>query len=288
MDLASRERLGAAIAVALAVAGAGACAPQPPSPCGDGLAFCQPRSALDPFCVDLSSDRMNCGSCGSVCPLGGSCVAGRCACPAGQDVCAEYVAFGVCVDLSSDDANCGTCGFSCGAGSCVSGACACDTSPGVVRCTGSPACANTSSDPFNCGACGAACPLFGEACVDGTCACPASRPDVCPVGVASACVSLQTDASHCGTCATACPLNGVCAAGVCACPPGTTLCAAGDVCADLSSDASNCGACGAACDGTCVGGVCQPAPPQSCGFIGDPCCPGLFCYAGACNGVGCW
>src|SRR4029079_18980072 len=31
--------------------------------------------------ADLSSDTGNCGTCGSVCPMGAACVSGRCACP---------------------------------------------------------------------------------------------------------------------------------------------------------------------------------------------------------------
>lgn len=290
--LAPRGSLRGAIALAALAAWCEGCVPAPPSPCGSGLAFC-PESAgpASPFCVDLRSDWRNCGGCGATCPFGASCLGGRCTCPPGQDVCPGVLLQGQCVALSSDEANCGECGFHCGAGACAAGGCVCDASPGVVACPGSPACANTSSDPWNCGACGAACPLVGEACVGGTCECPAERPDVCPWGARSACVSVQTDPHHCGSCSTACPANGVCDGGTCACPSGTALCAAQNVCADLASDTGNCGACGSHCGGLCVNGTCEPAPPpppESCGFIGQPCCPGLFCYAGSCNGLDCW
>lgn len=278
-----------AIATAVLAMAWMACVPSPPSFCGGDLAFC-PESAGpgSPFCVDLRSDPRNCGACGASCPFGAACQGGRCACPAGQDVCPVGLLQGTCVDLRSDETSCGTCGFRCGAGTCVAGGCVCDASPGVVACPGSPACANTSSDPYHCGDCATRCPLLGEACVDGACACPANRPDVCPIGNASACVDVRGDPAHCGSCSTACAAQGVCTDGTCACPPGTTLCSAGNVCADLAADAGNCGACGVPCYGVCRGGTCQPAPPETCGFIGDPCCAGSLCYAGSCNGFDCW
>ncbi len=280
----------AAFAIAALAAGSGGCLPAAPSPCGDGLSFCDPHGTFAPFCVDLGSDLRNCGSCGAICPWGAACRGGQCVCPAGEDVCGTGFLGGECVDLASDDSDCGACGVHCGAGSCVGGACVCGESPGVVACPGPLACANTSSDPGNCGGCGDACPLLGEACVDGVCTCPAETPDVCPIRPSwEGCVALQGDPRHCGECGTVCPLNGVCAAGTCACPAGTTLCAAGSVCADLATDAANCGGCGARCDGVCVGGSCEPGPPppESCGYLTEPCCAGL-CYAGTCDGLNCW
>jgi hypothetical protein len=70
-------------------------------------------------CVNTQTDRANCGACGMACSAGQSCVAGACACPAGQTLCS-----GACVDLQTNAGNCGACGMACGAGtSCRMGAC---------------------------------------------------------------------------------------------------------------------------------------------------------------------
>ena len=76
-----------------------------PSPCfeGDGFAMCNGE------CVDTKVDRDHCNGCNQGCPIGASCVDGRCRCPAGQGgVCDNR-----CVDLARDHEHCGICNQGC-------------------------------------------------------------------------------------------------------------------------------------------------------------------------------
>ncbi|MFO0609356.1 MAG: hypothetical protein U0324_39695 [Polyangiales bacterium] len=91
---------------------------------------------------------------------------------------------------------------------------------------------------------------------------PDALPDVAPDAPCGTvcngrCVDPQTDRLHCGGCDR--PCSGTCAAGVCACPPGTARC--GDVCAYLSYADAHCGVCGNACPRgeRCLGGACTGA-----------------------------
>ncbi|MFH1436849.1 MAG: hypothetical protein ABIJ56_14170 [Pseudomonadota bacterium] len=72
-------------------------------------------------CVDLSSDRDNCGACGHECDAEEVCFDGECIleCPAGTSPCG-----GTCIDIESNPANCGTCGYVCAPGeTCSEGRC---------------------------------------------------------------------------------------------------------------------------------------------------------------------
>ena len=98
-------------------------ATQAPS-CGPGLTYCSG------FCVDLSSDYLNCGACGFACPSAGpnvatiECIGGACvqtACGPGYANCSGGLE---CTDLSQDADNCGACGNVCQSGVCSSGSCA--------------------------------------------------------------------------------------------------------------------------------------------------------------------
>jgi len=81
--------------------------------CGSGLAKCNNS------CVDLLTDKTNCGFCAQNCAGNLICSNGDCACPAGTTDCG-----GVCADLATSAANCGSCGTSCAAGQqCVSSVC---------------------------------------------------------------------------------------------------------------------------------------------------------------------
>lgn len=86
---------------------------------------CPPGEVLcGTACVNLNTDRDNCGACGKRCPSGQRCSGGIC-CPTGQINCN-----GACVDIQRDPAHCGGCGKACKPGeSCQSGQCAGATSP---------------------------------------------------------------------------------------------------------------------------------------------------------------
>jgi hypothetical protein len=101
-------------------------------------------------CVDLQSDRLNCGACGAMCPGISVCIAGRCRtgtmCPPGQFMCASS-----CVDLQTDAMNCGACGNICSRDTaCVSGSCVSAPS----GCRSSDTCARGSVCLFAPGTCG--------------------------------------------------------------------------------------------------------------------------------------
>lgn len=84
---------------------------------------CYGIAACDGYCVDLMTDRNNCGYCGNVIPYAQNCVDGVPTCPyEGQELCGDS-----CVDVMNDVYNCGYCGNNCyayaGDWSCYSGQC---------------------------------------------------------------------------------------------------------------------------------------------------------------------
>jgi len=271
---------------------AGACrvpilCPAGQSPCGGA-------------CVDTSTDLAHCGACGTRCAMGQVCADGTCRmmdCTAGQLRCGA-----ACVATDTDEANCGVCGRACAAGqTCTAGVCAgAITCPaGQTRC--SEACASTAADPLNCGACGRPCPT-GNTCAAGACvaprpACPTGQTDCAPAAPAPGCVNLATSATNCGACGRTCPSGLTCAAGVCVCPTGRSLC--GRLCVDLQTDDAHCAGCGRACTSgqTCQTGACRcptgrtlcngacvdgQSDEAHCGACGTACGAGQTCQAGRC------
>lgn len=86
--------------------------------CTDHACVC-PGSTCGTACVDLQTDRNNCGACGVACALIDTCAGGHCCAPS-QVFCA---ATGSCHDLLTDSLNCGTCGRDCDGAACVDGVC---------------------------------------------------------------------------------------------------------------------------------------------------------------------
>ncbi|HVV83797.1 MAG TPA: MXAN_6577-like cysteine-rich protein [Kofleriaceae bacterium] len=195
----SRLRLGArAAGLAVLALLAVACGSDDP-PCPGSQTLC------GDVCVDLASDRANCGACGTTCLAGEVCSgAGACelSCQAGLTACD-----GTCTNTDSDRANCGACGHACDDGEVCNGSGQCELScqAGLTACDGT--CTDTDTDRANCGACGHACG-DGEVC-DGNGQCDL----VCPPGLTEcdgACVDTDHDLDNCGACGTTCGTGEVC------------------------------------------------------------------------------
>jgi hypothetical protein len=208
--------------------------------------------AREQVCADLQTDPLNCGACNTRCAGGATCVAGICACPAGQMACGGH-----CVDTRTDVDNCGACLSGCGAGgACVAGVCT-SCGAGLGLC-GSPAhCFDLASSRLHCGVCTRTC-AAGQDCVAGTCACPSYLEDCGTSG----CVDTVRDSSHCGDCTTVCGAHRTCQDSACACAPGYAAC--GPDCIDLMVDPSNCNACGNTCAAgqSCRLGACLTLPTR--------------------------
>lgn len=88
------------------------------NPCQSGLSFCpaEPGSHVGQ-CVNLQTDPMNCGACGSTCVDRNSCSAGACSACIGL----ETLCSGICVSLGTSQ-NCGACSDNCGNGFCITNA----------------------------------------------------------------------------------------------------------------------------------------------------------------------
>jgi hypothetical protein len=74
--------------------------------CSSTMAFCSGANS----CVDLQTDRNNCGSCGRVCSASAKCVSGACQvpCTSPWTMCGTQ-----CVNSQLDENNCGLCGVRC-------------------------------------------------------------------------------------------------------------------------------------------------------------------------------
>ncbi len=111
--------------------------------CANGQCSCAPENLCGGVCVDTSNDSRNCGHCGNVCPNGGACTGGQCACSGGESVCGS-----ACVNESNDVNHCGSCTNVCAAGaSCVAGQCNCPGDPLV--CSGTCVAVSTTEHDCN-------------------------------------------------------------------------------------------------------------------------------------------
>ena len=243
------------------------------------------RTLCNGLCLNLRTERTNCGACGRACEVGQLCVAGECRpdCVGGLIDCG-----GACINPASDPMHCGRCGNACspvelcGAGECLQ-------VPGRALCNG--AITDTLTDLAHCGGCGVACPASAT-CTAGLC-CGAME-----LNCAGACAQVQTDPLNCGRCGATCGSNQVCTSRACLnCPAGHVAC--GNVCTDVRADPANCGACGTQCNGSqyCAGSTCACPPVLTacagdcvdrysnalhCGACNTPCPGGQLCISGAC------
>lgn len=141
--------------------------------CGDGPA-CAAGNACDCRsgsceCIDIRTNRSNCGSIGNVCERDYGCYGGVCGCGASGTECdaGEWCCVGSCVDLDTDVEDCGACGTVCAFGeACVAGSCQCGDDP-ALHCT------PTTSSSLGQSCCGGAC-LNNT---DASCHCEDCRPD---------------------------------------------------------------------------------------------------------------
>jgi hypothetical protein len=153
--------------------------------CRNGMCqlSCAPLTNCAGMCKDTQVDPQNCGTCGTVCGMGMTCVMGICTCAPGTTKCNN-----MCVDTGTSLNNCGGCGVVCApphaTGLCMAGRCtiaACNA--GFANCDGLVAngCeVDLLTDNNNCGTCGRVCGVCAT-CSMGTCMPkPAGTP--CPGG----------------------------------------------------------------------------------------------------------
>jgi hypothetical protein len=197
--------------------------------CGPGQTLC------GDLCVDLQSDRANCGGCGLACAAGQNCNgAGVCevSCQAGLVNCG-----GKCIDPKQDRNFCGAkddcqaanAGKACAAGEVCNGTGVCETScqEGLIACGGK--CIDPKQDRNFCGATGDCQGAnAGSVCASGRICNGAGVCDLsCQPSLLDCngtCVDPQSNPSFCGAtgdCAganagKACAATEACSAGVCA------------------------------------------------------------------------
>lgn len=173
-----------------------------PQVCSNGVckASCDPplvKCAGDGgSCVDTTSDKSNCGSCGSPCTSGdaGSLQPG----PNNPDA-------GVFFDGGYD----GGTGWALGTPTCTKSACGVTCPQGMTSCSDN-LCYDTQNFHDHCGNCGTACASGAEWCTQGKC---------CAVGTMNCngtCTDVLTNPASCGGCGKTCSgQTPFCSAGVC-------------------------------------------------------------------------
>jgi hypothetical protein len=166
---------------------------------GVTAADCAPFDVCTDECVDLESDALHCGACGTAIGEGEICSRGS---PISADVgCgARRLCDRGCVDTQNNPFHCGGCGVACQRGGrCMMGRCEC---PAGTRDCGS-SCRPCCADPD--------CPME-KTCSDGECVLSCSLP---LAACMDRCVDLQTEPKHCGRCGNDCGPMGSCVTGAC-------------------------------------------------------------------------
>ena len=232
-------------------------------------------------CIETKVDPMNCGGCGTKCPVppGGTaaCSGGRCTvgtCNTGFLNCDGNAVDGCEVDGQTDANNCGACGNKCTAGThqtatCVAGVCKPVCAAGYADCNASSAdgCeVHTDIDLANCGGCALPCgPLTNAAaaCKAGTCSVGSCKSPFldCDGMASNGCeANGSADASNCGACSKVCGAVPNATPGCSGSQCGVGMCNVGFADCDgngangcetnLATDGANCGACGTVCKAT--------------------------------------
>jgi hypothetical protein len=227
--------------------------------CPGGLTCC------NSFCVDTTSDVMNCGTCGNPCNVGGAITC-----------CSSN-----CVDLNTNPDHCGSCARGCSRTGvatplCAVGQCTSTCNFGLGNCTkpSSPnaddGCETDVTTPTNCGACNVKCAdtLSGNSLGPATCR---NVPD----GGAATCqytcngnfkdcqnaapnlngceTNIKNDITNCGDCANICNTSNntstMCSNGSCTgmCKTNQADCSSAspnlDVCETFADTTTTCGSC---------------------------------------------
>lgn len=119
-------------------------------------------AACSNVCVDLKTNKANCGACGNEIRDERACLNGVPSCPAARPDWCVGQAGGACVDLQNDSAHCGSCdnALTDGAAFCRAGKPACRAGQGDY-CASAKRCMLPNTNG-NCGACGKSCPTVGR------------------------------------------------------------------------------------------------------------------------------
>ncbi len=253
--------------------GAGHCINGKCQLCAPNEVECNSGGAI--FCVDLQTSSANCGKCGKSCQGTQLCCNGTCTADVARcgGVCVSTIC-PVAQLFDPEVCRCGCAPITCDTGmhqdrktcrcvcdpTCLKGleqdeqTCACACPDGQTECDST--CVDLLTDATNCGTCGGLCDK-GHTCQNGTCLCPATKPDLCN-GV---CTSFNYNPATCG----GCQRINVCTPGLPDCCPGPTI--KTGICTNKHFDGNNCGWCGHACPGgrTCQSGTCLcPAGMTEC------------------------
>ena len=184
--------------------------------CSDRQLVCDGR------CIDIFTDRNNCGACFLSCGSRDFCVSGYCDdCTHPFAVCGDS-----CVDVERDPDHCGDCFRRCSTNQrCVNGVCE------RVRCDGDwlepceHECVDTRTDRDHCGSCNFRCSDF-DGCDRGQCG-PLSIICTTPNIICGwRCINPEVDNAHCGRCGRECDFvaGEICNHGRCTCPHGWIRC----------------------------------------------------------------
>ncbi len=258
--------------------------------CDPGWGDCN-NHPVDGCEIELASDLLNCGTCGTECSFPNAtpaCNSGNCElaqCDAGWEDCNSDASDGCEVQPNVDPQNSGSCGHVCdlpgtAENGCVDGVCAaltCDQDLGDCDGVTENGCeTQLLTDSDNCGGCGQSCDLPNSQaqCQAGQCAISSCDTDFadCDELVDNGCeTNTAGDVENCGACGITCgPYDNAtaqCAAGSCAmsCDDGFGDCdeSPDNGCEVQLGTDTDCAACGNDCSnefdkaaGTCVDGAC--------------------------------